>query len=162
MSYADRVEIKDTGLGYGDVGNALAANHPPGYARCYAVWWADADITNGGFYQFFHNSTGNLILIAIECFEHIGEDKMASIFKSALLACRKQYPELIRYEIPDGYFEGFTPISDDLETLTDMYYEEKYKLPGKTHETCYYDDFVAEYWANRPAEFHPDGNSPPE
>ena len=154
-TYAENLDIESTGLGYGDVGNELAANHPPGYARCYAVWWADADISNGGFHQFFHNSTGNLVLIAIECFEHIGAEKMASIFKSALLACTQQYPQFIEFPIPDDYFQSFSPLSDDLETLSDMYYEEKYELPGKTHETTYYTDFVEHYWVTYPDEFAP-------
>ena len=44
-------------------------------------------------------------------------------------------------------------MSNNLDILSDMYYEEKYKLPGKTRKTCYYDDFVAHYWATHPDEF---------
>ena len=154
-AYAESIELDSPATGYGDIGNALAKSHPPGYARCYAVWWADADIANGGFHQFFHNSTGDLVLLAIDCFEHIGADKMVAIFKSALYVCNSDYLQFIRYEIPADFFANFEPLSSDLDDLSTMYYEEKYKLPGKTDDTCYYDDFVAHYWDARPEEFEP-------
>lgn len=87
MAYADAISLPDRDCSYGDVGNALAAEHPLGYSRCYAVWWSDADITNGGFKQYFHNSTGDLVLLAIECFEHVKQDRMAAIFKYSNPRC---------------------------------------------------------------------------
>ncbi len=76
--------------------------------------------------------------------------KMAAILKSALHTYATRSPDSIRIKIPDHYFDEFAAILSDLEKLNDMYYDEKYKLPGMTQEAVYLDDFVEYYWTTFP------------
>ncbi len=54
LTYIEDVDLEVTNSRHqGDVGNRLAEHHPPGYARCYAVWWADATLQTVGFPSSF-------------------------------------------------------------------------------------------------------------
>jgi len=128
-------------------------HHPPGYARAFSMWFSGADIDNGGFIQYFSNSTGQLVLKAIECFERLGQDRMALILKSALWAYRLRYPDELQISIREGYFNAFAPIANELEELSDMFYAEKRNLPGKTDGSSYLDDVVEYYVEHYPEDF---------
>jgi hypothetical protein len=52
--------------------------------RIFAVWTLEAEVNNGGFDQFFFNSSGELALEALGGLEMIGADAMADIVRRAL------------------------------------------------------------------------------
>lgn len=57
-----------------------------------AVWWCDAEVCNGGFYQFFTNSTGVLAPEAAEGFRAVGLAECAELVESAIAKFYEPYP----------------------------------------------------------------------
>lgn len=51
-----------------------------------ALWWLCGDVMNGGFHQYFFNSSGNLALEALAGLSEIGADQTELILRRAL-AC---------------------------------------------------------------------------
>jgi Domain of unknown function (DUF4375) len=67
---------------------------PPAVGLIYAVHWCDAEVCNGGFRQFFGNSTGVLAPEAVRGFQAIGQDGMANIVVSAMDLLGNIYPRV--------------------------------------------------------------------
>ncbi|HLH02368.1 MAG TPA: DUF4375 domain-containing protein [Bryobacteraceae bacterium] len=63
-----------------------------GAGLVYAAHFAQYEICNGGFPQFFSNSTGVLAPEAKEGFQEIGMDKTAEIVSTAMALLGKSYP----------------------------------------------------------------------
>lgn len=57
-----------------------------------AVRWCDYEVCNGGFHQFFHNSTGVLAPEALEGFRTIGLNECADLLEAAMSKFGKLYP----------------------------------------------------------------------
>lgn len=53
----------------------------------------EAEVNNGGFFQYFINSSGNHVNQVSACFRAIGAEKTASICQSALSAFSQALPE---------------------------------------------------------------------
>ena len=49
----------------------------------YSVWCVEAEVNNGGFYQFYQNSSGILGSMAIEGFKTFGAYKFATLVEKA-------------------------------------------------------------------------------
>jgi antitoxin component YwqK of YwqJK toxin-antitoxin module len=62
---------------------ALAKRFSPGQKALYFWWYLDAQVTNGGFVQFYYNGYDIYVPAIIEGLEYIGDKKMASLVKSA-------------------------------------------------------------------------------
>jgi hypothetical protein len=58
----------------------------------FAVWWFDAEVCNGGFHQFFSNSTGVLAPEALEGLRAIGLAECASLLEAAIGMFHEPYP----------------------------------------------------------------------
>ena len=58
----------------------------------FAAHFATSEICNGGFHQFFHNSTGVLAPEAAEAFRGIGQAEVASLIESAMARFGVPYP----------------------------------------------------------------------
>lgn len=50
----------------------------------YGAWWTEAEVGNGGFHQFFWNSTGVVSALAAEGFEAIGAARMRACLSEAV------------------------------------------------------------------------------
>jgi hypothetical protein len=58
----------------------------------YAAHWRQSEVINGGFYQFFHNSTGILAPESLEGFRAIGSHDCAVALKNAMKYFGEKYP----------------------------------------------------------------------
>lgn len=58
----------------------------------FAVWWCDAEVCNGGFHQFFFNSTGVLAPEALEGFRAVGLLRCAELLEIAMGKFDEPYP----------------------------------------------------------------------
>ena len=47
------------------------------------IWGLEADVNNGGFDQYFFNSSGDHAFAAVECLRRIGANAMADIVRDA-------------------------------------------------------------------------------
>ena len=50
-----------------------------GQKALYYWWYVDAQVTNGGFTQFYYNGYGKYVPTIIKGLKHIGDNKMAGI-----------------------------------------------------------------------------------
>mgnify|MGYP003396363757 CR=1 FL=1 len=49
----------------------------------YCVWWLEAEVNNGGFHQFFLNSTGDLHEETVAALGAIGAEKTRTLLQRA-------------------------------------------------------------------------------
>jgi Domain of unknown function (DUF4375) len=64
----------------------------PEVGHLFAAHWCLAEIYNGGFHQFFFNSTGVLAPEALAAFRAIGLVDWASLLEEAMQFFRDPYP----------------------------------------------------------------------
>ena len=77
-----------------------------------AAHWCMSEVCNGGFHQFFANSTGVLGPEAVRGFEMIGANELARIAAEALTRLGSPYPRdrEQRYDVLDGV--GYDPLNE--------------------------------------------------
>jgi hypothetical protein len=95
MSYWDIVEPYWDVINIYDGTEAFQQSYrsaPKASRLLFAVHFATSEICNGGFHQFFHNSTGVLAPEAAEGFREIGQGEIASIVESAITRFGVPYP----------------------------------------------------------------------
>jgi uncharacterized protein DUF4375 len=120
----------------------------PGQRALYALHWARSEIGNGGFHQFFYNSTGMLANEALRAAELIGATELAELFREVRrLLFGDTFPEDQERRI--GVLEGLSNEAlERLEELTGRFYD----LMGSTDESTLA-VFCAEYVEAHPREF---------
>lgn len=150
-AYLERACVEE---GVPDWPTALAAR-PPGYLRAASMWWTDAEVNNGGFSQYFLNSTNETVWHAIAGYDRIGQTRMAGILQSAVFVCGEERPELLRAAVPLGAFDDFVPLASDLDSLDELYYKELSRLPiaNGIENDCYLNGTVEYYWHTFPEDF---------
>jgi Domain of unknown function (DUF4375) len=86
----------------------------------YASHWCYSEVVNGGFYQFFYNTTGILAPESTSGFRAIGAVELAEVVAGAMLFFGATYPrdrelrlsKLGQFQNPDpaaiAFFEPFT------------------------------------------------------
>jgi hypothetical protein len=57
---------------------------PPGVRALYATWLVDAEVNNGGFNQYFFNSSGQYAGEALAGYELLGATDYAAVMQSAI------------------------------------------------------------------------------
>jgi hypothetical protein len=67
-------------------------NVPPKLGLLYAAHFCQSEVCNGGFTQFFRNSTGVLAPEAIEGFAAIGQPQVADVVRRAVSMLGAPYP----------------------------------------------------------------------
>lgn len=72
--------------------NATFAEAPLAAGLLCAAHWCDSEVCNGGFRQFFENSTGVLAPEALRGFEAIGQEKIAGLVRQAIELLGPWYP----------------------------------------------------------------------
>jgi hypothetical protein len=65
---------------------------PDNVRHLLAVWWSDSEICNGGFHQFFFNSTGILAPEAVEGFRAVRLEECSRITHVAIQKFGADYP----------------------------------------------------------------------
>ncbi|MFN3806191.1 DUF4375 domain-containing protein [Asticcacaulis sp.] len=103
--YWENVSIYD---GY-DVFRKAFDTLPESSQHLFAAHWAQSEIYNGGFDQFFDNSTGVLALEATEGFKALGMPKIAALLKHSVDRLGETYPHdrEERQEKLESLSEGF-------------------------------------------------------
>jgi hypothetical protein len=108
-----------------------------------AIWAVESEVNNGGFSQYFFNSSAESASFVVEALETIGAPKTASICKRAIGAAfpagLPQTPEAIRSVAADFSDE----ILERLEPLDQEFFAYPHSLT----------DLLFAYVANRPEEF---------
>ncbi|PXV63818.1 uncharacterized protein DUF4375 [Dysgonomonas alginatilytica] len=94
-----------------------------GQQAIYSIWWVEAEVNNGGFNQFYFNSSGKFAEMAIDGFKVIGANKFADL----MIEANKIYNENkeILEGFDDGTVESFSKSYEDnpLDNMDQKFYE---------------------------------------
>ena len=82
----------------------------------YSVWWLEAEVNNGGFFQYFWNSAGDHSKEALSALEKVGAVKTAGLLKRAM----------------DIAFDGIVPVNRDARQS--LLAQDKQNKEGKLEE----------------------------
>ena len=89
----------------------------------YIIWQVEAEVNNGGFNQFFYNSSAQFAGNMEEAFTTIGATKFASLASRANKIYKKEQARITKHQ--DGTMDGFSKSYDNnpLNHLDDEFYE---------------------------------------
>lgn len=99
-------------------------NLSKGFQAVYTTFWVEAEVNNGGFNQYFWNSSGQFAIEAVEGFGAIGAPKHADLMKRAVAIFIKEMPKMKQYyelDTLDSFSESYD--KTDLNKLDDEFYE---------------------------------------
>lgn len=94
-----------------------------GQKALYYWWYVDAQVTNGGFTQFYYNGYGKYIPTIIKSLKYIGDDKMAELVNRSYELYLKENKKI--KDAKKGGLEAFSNLYKeikDFEELDDEYY----------------------------------------
>lgn len=94
-----------------------------GQKALYYWWYLDAQVTNGGFVQFYYNGYGPYIPTIIKGLEHIGDNEMANLVKKADKIYQKNKKLMDKAQESDLFESNLYDRLDELSLLDDDYYE---------------------------------------
>jgi hypothetical protein len=109
------------------------AELPTAVGHLFAAHWCQSEVCNGGFHQFFTNSTGVLAPEALAGFKAIGATEWASLLEEAMRFFGAPYPREreVREErlskVPGKEREQWDPFF----ALDDRFYEWKHAEDGR-------------------------------
>jgi len=91
----------------------------------FATYWCNFEIENGGFTQFFYNSSGIVAAEALAGFRALRLNKVAQVISAAMKRLGPKYPtdRLLRWHALGVGQDGEYPLIDKFEDLTYRYYE---------------------------------------
>ena len=95
-----------------------------GFQMFYTTWIVDGEVNNGGFNQYFWNTSGEFAEAAVRGFQLIGASEHAKLMEQAIAVYRKGQPENKRFR-KDGTLDAFRESyqQTDLGDVDDAYYE---------------------------------------
>lgn len=94
-----------------------------GQKALYYWWYVDAQVTNGGFTQFYFNDYGKYVPTIIKGLKHIGDDKMAELVNRSYELYLKENKKI--KDARDGSWDSFSNLYKefkDFDELDDEYY----------------------------------------
>ncbi len=94
-----------------------------GFQMVYATWWVEAEVSNGGFNQYFWNSSGQFRREALEGYKLIGAFEHEKIVADALTTYTSIEGELKKQQ-DKGTMEAFSESykNNPLNKLDDQFY----------------------------------------
>ena len=94
----------------------------PGVRVAYCLHRLEAEVNNGGFHQFFSNSTGEYVRETIQALADIGASKTCNLLKRAVaIGFPSGYPsDASEYE---SAVADFDDVADDLDRLDQQFFE---------------------------------------
>ncbi len=94
-----------------------------GQKALYYWWYLDAQVTNGGFVQFYYNGYGPYVSTIIKGLEHIGDTEMANLVKKADKIYKKNKKLMDKAQESDLFGSDLYDRLDEMSLLDDKYYE---------------------------------------
>jgi antitoxin component YwqK of YwqJK toxin-antitoxin module len=97
--------------------------------KCIHYWWyVNAEVTNGGFIQFYYNGYGPYVPTIIKGLEYIGDKKMAELIQRAESIYQKNKKVIDKAREKDLFDSELYQKLEEMSALDDEYY----KLNDKT------------------------------
>ncbi|PVY39630.1 DMP19 family protein [Pontibacter virosus] len=94
-----------------------------GQQAIFSTWMVEAEVNNGGFNQFYFNSSGQYANMAVDGFETVGAVKFAELMKEANRVYASIEKNLEKFD--DGTLESFSASykENPLNDLDDKFYK---------------------------------------
>ena len=115
-----------------------------GQKALYYWWYVDAQVTNGGFTQFYFNDYGKYVPTIIKALQHIGDNEMADLVAHSYTLYLKESNKI--KDARTGDWEDFSNLYqeiEDFDELDDEYYDLHHQTMKK----------IANYVRKKPTEF---------
>ncbi|WP_282056022.1 DMP19 family protein [Maribacter luteus] len=93
-----------------------------GQKALYYWWYLDAQVTNGGFVQFYYNGYAPYVATIIKGLEFIGDMEMADLVKKADTIYQKNKELMIKAQKNDLFDSDLYDKLEELSVLDDKYY----------------------------------------
>jgi len=89
----------------------------------YMIWALEAEVNNGGYNQFYFNSSGQFYKHLSDALKLVGANKFAVLTKRANETFEKENPKITQHQ--DGTLEGFSKSYNDnsLNKFDDEFYD---------------------------------------
>lgn len=100
-----------------------------GQKALYYWWYVDAQVTNGGFTQFYYNGYGKYVPTIIKGLKHIGDNKMAGLVNRSYDIYLKENKKI--KDARKGGLQEFSNLYKEIEDFDELD-DEYYDLNGKT------------------------------
>ncbi len=87
------------------------------------IWVLEAEVNNGGYNQFYFNSSGQFYKHLPDALSLVGANKFSGLTERANETFEKENPKIIQHQ--DGTLEGFSKSYDDnpLNKYDDEFYD---------------------------------------
>lgn len=89
----------------------------------YIIWSLEAEVNNGGFNQFYFNSSGQYADLVPDALKLVGANKFADLTIRANMVYKKENEKITKHQ--DGTLEGFSKSYEDnpLNKFDDEFYD---------------------------------------
>lgn len=89
----------------------------------YIIWWLEAEVNNGGYNQFYYNSSRQFAELAPAALKLVGALKFANLTERANEVYKKENEQIKKYQ--DGTLEGFSKSyeGNPLDKFDEEFYE---------------------------------------
>lgn len=89
----------------------------------YIIWILESEVNNGGYNQFYINSSGKFYKYLPDALKLVGANKFSELTRRANDTFEKENPKITQHQ--DGTIEGFSKSYEDnpLNKLDDEFYE---------------------------------------
>lgn len=89
----------------------------------YMIWALEAEVNNGGYNQFYFNSSGQFYKHLPDALKFVGANKFADLTERANSTFEKENPKITQHQ--DGTLEGFSKSYEDnpLNKFDDEFYK---------------------------------------
>ncbi|MBX7155868.1 MAG: DUF4375 domain-containing protein [Candidatus Kapaibacterium sp.] len=105
-----------------------------GQKALYYWWYVDAQVTNGGFVQFYFNDYGRYVPTIIKSLQHIGDKKMANLIQRADNIYQKNKKHIDAAREKDLFDSDLYNRLEELSELDREYYIFKNKTMARLEE----------------------------
>jgi antitoxin component YwqK of YwqJK toxin-antitoxin module len=112
-----------------------------GQKALYYWWYVDAQVTNGGFTQFYYNNYGMYVPTIIKGLKHIGDNKMAELVNRSYEIYLKENKKI--KDARQGGLEAFSNLYKEIKDFDELD-DEYYKLNDLTMKN------IESYFRNNP------------
>ncbi|WIV98338.1 DMP19 family protein [Kinneretia aquatilis] len=91
----------------------------------FAAHWCQSEICNGGFHQFYGNSTGVLAPEALDAFHKLGMPKTAELIAKSIAWFDTPFPRdrAVRQSLLDAHAEANVEAPDPFDALDDPFFK---------------------------------------
>lgn len=102
-----------------------------GQKALYYWWYVDAQVTNGGFVQFYYNGYGPYVSTIIKSLEYIGDKKMADLIQRAENIYKKNKKLMDKAREKDLFGSDLYDKLEEMSELDNEYYDLNDKTMNK-------------------------------